>query len=94
MGRALAADRAHTAVSRHHTGELTLGPADMCTPGDRPDPTAETRKPFCTGHYEQYGFRCTRPEGHGGQHVAGTGRYVAATWDETYLTAFIGEPQW
>jgi hypothetical protein len=69
--------------------------ADVCQPGDRPDPTAHTRKPYCARHdAEQRGYCCTRPEGHTGQHVAGTGSYVAAVWNESVLCIFIGAPQW
>jgi hypothetical protein len=75
-------------------GSIFEARSDMCNPGDRPDPTAATRKPYCSDNAEQHGYCCTRPAGHDGQHVAGTGTYVAATWDDRILKVFIGYPQW
>lgn len=54
-------------------------PADTCQPGD-PDPTRPIPG-YCAGiSIDGTDLECTRPAGHGGQHVAGTGDRVAGVW--------------
>jgi hypothetical protein len=58
---------------------------NTCRPGDL-DPTAGTDdKGFFCGAYSPpsrglAAFRCTRQAGHEGQHLAGDGQSVLATW--------------
>lgn len=55
----------------------TTDPADVCNVGD-PDPNHHLIGPCCKAERDGYG--CTRTKDHRGQHVAGGGKTVLATW--------------